>query len=107
VPVGAVSLSDVDWIHRFGEVGYMIAPESRGRGHGRAMVAAALHLGFSGGLERITAGICTDNAASIRLVEGLGFQREGLLRRHAIIEGQRRDHFLYALLKEEWRPPLR
>ena len=102
-PVGSLSLSSVDWIHRSCEVGYVIAPEMRGKGHGRPMVAAGLDLGFGGGLERITAYICTDNDASVRLAEGLGFKREGLLRRHAIIEGERRDHYLYAILEEEWR----
>ncbi|MSP49172.1 MAG: N-acetyltransferase [Alphaproteobacteria bacterium] len=106
VPVGSVSLSSVDWNHLSGEVGYVIAPEMRGKGYGRAMAEAALALGFAGELERITAYICTDNPASIGLAERLGFQREGLLRRHAVIEGARRDHYLYGLLKEEWKTPL-
>ncbi|MBM3549795.1 MAG: GNAT family N-acetyltransferase [Alphaproteobacteria bacterium] len=101
-PLGSVSLSYVDWDQLFCEVGYVMAPEARGKGHGKAMVAATLDLGFSSGIERIMAFICTDNPASIRLVESLGFCREGLLRRHAIIEGERRDHYLYAMLKEEW-----
>jgi RimJ/RimL family protein N-acetyltransferase len=104
-PLGSLSLSYVDWNHLSCEVGYLVAPEARGKGHGRAMVAATLDLGFSAGIERIMAFICTDNPASIRLVEGLGFQREGLLRRHAIINGERRDHYLYAMLKDEWRSP--
>ncbi|MBM3534679.1 MAG: GNAT family N-acetyltransferase [Alphaproteobacteria bacterium] len=103
-PVGSVSFHFVDWNHLACEIGYVIAPERRGMGLGRQMVASGLDLGFAGGLERIMAFICTDNAASIRLVEDLGFRREGLLRRHAVIEGERRDHYLHALLKEEWRP---
>lgn len=101
-PVGSLSLSYVDWIQLSCEVGYLVAPEMRGKGHGRPMVAAGLDLGFAAGLERIMAFICTDNDASVRLVEGLGFTREGLLRRHAVIEGERRDHYLYAMLKDEW-----
>ncbi len=105
VPVGSVTLAYVDWNHLFAELGYVVAPEARGKGHGRAMAAAALTLGFAAGLERVMAFICTDNPASIALVEGLGFQREGLLRRHAVIEGERRDHYLYGLLRGEWRSP--
>jgi len=55
--------------------------------------AAGLGLGFSGGIERIAAYICMDNDASLRLVQGLGFTREG----------ERRDHYPYAILEEEWR----
>jgi ribosomal-protein-alanine N-acetyltransferase len=105
IPVGHLSLNYVDWTQLSCEVGYMMAPEMRRRGLGRRMVAAVLDLGFAAGLERIMAFICTDNPASIRLVERLGFRREGLLRRHAVIEGERRDHYLYAMLKDEWRRP--
>jgi [ribosomal protein S5]-alanine N-acetyltransferase len=107
IAVGCVTLAFVEWTHLFCEIDYIIAPEARRRGHGRAMVAAALDRAFAGGLERVTACICTDNPASIRLVESLGFQREALLRRHAVIQHQRRDHYLYALLKEEGRLTLR
>jgi RimJ/RimL family protein N-acetyltransferase len=103
-PIGSLSLSYVDWTQLHCEIGYLTAPEARGRGYGKTMVAATLDLGFAAGLERIMAFICTDNEPSVRLVEALGFRREGLLRRHAIIEGERRDHYLYALLQEEWRP---
>jgi RimJ/RimL family protein N-acetyltransferase len=104
VAVGCVTLAYIEWMHLFCEIDYVIAPEARGKGHGRAMVGCAIDRAFAGGLERVTAFIGTGNVASVRLVEGLGFRREGLLRRHAIIEGERRDHYLYALLKEEWRP---
>ena len=44
------------------------------------------------GLHRVQADIRPENGPSRRLVERLGFQREGLLRRYLDIDGDWRDH---------------
>jgi len=103
VAIGTVTLAYADWTNLSAELGYVLAPEARGKGHALLMTRRALDLGFAAGLERIAAYTCTDNDASIRLLERLGFTREGHLRGHAIIEGARRDHCVYGLLREEWR----
>jgi ribosomal-protein-alanine N-acetyltransferase len=43
-----------------------------------------------------------ENQASRRVLEKLGFQEEGLLREHYIINGTPVNEVLYALLKHEW-----
>jgi ribosomal-protein-alanine N-acetyltransferase len=53
------------------------------------------------GLHRVEADIRPENLPSQRLVERLGFQREGLLRRYLDIDGDWRDHISYALLAED------
>ena len=53
------------------------------------------------GLHRVQADIRPENVPSQRLVERLGFQREGLLRRYLDIDGDWRDHLAYALLAED------
>jgi RimJ/RimL family protein N-acetyltransferase len=103
-PVGTVSLTDPDWTHGHAEIGYLVAPERRGRGVGGRMVSLAIDAGFAAGLYRILAFIHHENIASQRLVEGLGFRREGLLRQHNVCAGERADHLLYGLLKPEYRP---
>jgi RimJ/RimL family protein N-acetyltransferase len=103
VAIGTVTLAYADWTNLSAELGYVLAPQARGKGHALAMTRLALDLGFAAGLERIAAYTCTDNDASIRLLERLGFAREGLLRGHAIIDGVRRDHFVYGLLHAEGR----
>lgn len=54
-------------------------------------------------LHRLEANIQPDNVASLRLVRGLGFRREGLSPRYLKIGGRWRDHERWALLAEEWR----
>jgi ribosomal-protein-alanine N-acetyltransferase len=53
------------------------------------------------GLHRLQADIRPENVRSQRLVERLGFVREGLLRRYLDIDGDWRDHYTYALLAED------
>jgi RimJ/RimL family protein N-acetyltransferase len=107
VPVGTVSLTDPDWVHGHAEIGYLVAPELRGRRLGSRMVSLALDKAFRAGLYRIIAIIHDGNVASQRLVIGLGFKEEGLLRQHNICAGVRADHRLYGLLQPEFRPSRR
>ena len=104
VPIGTVSLTDPDWTHGHAEIGYLVAPAARGRHIGSRMVSIAIDAAFRAGLYRILAIIHHENLASQRLVEGLGFQREGLMRQHNVCAGRRADHLLYGLLKPEFPP---
>jgi RimJ/RimL family protein N-acetyltransferase len=48
----------------------------------------------------------TRNTASGRVLEKLGFVREGLLREDCIVDGEVSDSWVYGLLRREWKPPL-
>jgi len=87
---------------RSGFLGYWLDGRVAGRGMGSLAVALACDHAFSAvGLHRLQADIRPENEPSRRLVEGLGFSREGLLRRYLDIDGQWRDHVAYALLAED------
>jgi RimJ/RimL family protein N-acetyltransferase len=65
----------------FGTVGTFswLAADERGRGLGREMREAALHLAFEGlGALEATSGAFEDNAASNRVSEALGYARDGM-----------------------------
>jgi ribosomal-protein-alanine N-acetyltransferase len=53
------------------------------------------------GLHRIEIAIRPENTASLRVVEKLGFRYEGLRRRYIHINGDWRDHFAFALVRED------
>jgi ribosomal-protein-alanine N-acetyltransferase len=55
-------------------------------------------------LHRLEAACLPSNAASTRLLEKLGFTREGLARRYLKINRQWQDHLLFALLSDDPRP---
>jgi ribosomal-protein-alanine N-acetyltransferase len=54
-------------------------------------------------LHRIEAACIPDNARSQRLLEKVGFRREGYLNGYLKINGAWRDHLLYALIAEDWQ----
>jgi len=53
-------------------------------------------------LHRLWATCLPENPASARVLEKVGFRREGLMREALRIHGQWRDAFLYAMLSTEW-----
>ena len=50
-------------------------------------------------LHRLTAHIMPNNTASIHLVERIGFEREGIARKSALIRGIWEDHVIYSIIR--------
>ena len=87
---------------RSGYLGYWIDRSVAGRGMASLAVALVCDHAFGPvGLHRVQADIRPENGPSQRLVERLGFTREGLLRRYLDIDGDWRDHIAYGLLAED------
>jgi ribosomal-protein-alanine N-acetyltransferase len=87
---------------RSGYLGYWIDRAVAGRGMASLAVALVCDHAFGPvGLHRLQADIRPENLPSQRLVERLGFQQEGRLRRLLDIDGDWRDHLTYALLAED------
>ena len=55
-------------------------------------------------LNRVQAETDTRNAASARVLEKLGFVREGTLREDCVVNGDVSDSWVYGLIRREWRP---
>lgn len=81
---------------------YGFAPHV-GRGRMRRALSLAIDEAFTThGLHRLEANVQPANHRSRRLVEGLGFRREGLSPNYLRVGGQWRDHERWALLVDEW-----
>lgn len=90
-------------------VGYWVGAPFARKGHMTAAVRCVLPFAFRHlHLHRLEAACLPHNAASIRVLEKTGFQREGLARRYLKIGGAWQDHLLFALLSDdtvqEWVP---
>jgi RimJ/RimL family protein N-acetyltransferase len=86
------------------EIGFAIAEEVA-RGKGYAKEAAGLlvqYLFDSSPTQRIMAVTSSENLPSQRVLEALGFKREGVLRRAMFRGGRWGDAFIYGLLREEF-----
>jgi [ribosomal protein S5]-alanine N-acetyltransferase len=102
--LGTVGLHSIDFANRRGSAGYWVAASDRGRGVARRALTLLCRFGFDElGLERIELWIEPANAASLRVAEAVGLQREGLLRSFAEVGGRRRDMLMYSLLPGDLR----
>lgn len=84
------------------ELGYSTEPAQRGRGLALWVARHALAAGFAAGGRKATAMVASGNVASQRVMQKLGFQLEGTLRLHYLIEGVPHDELAYGLLASEW-----
>ena len=104
--VGTVTLFNFDVENRRAEIGFALAQPWWGRGLMREGLALAIRLCFGPlGLRRLEADVDPLNAASLKLLEGLGFRREGLMRERWNVGGELQDGVLLGLLAREWKGP--
>jgi ribosomal-protein-alanine N-acetyltransferase len=83
-------------------IGYWVIPEVAGKGITPTAVALVMDYVFNFvGLHRVEIDIRPDNKASIRVVEKLGLRLEGVKKNYIHINGDWRDHNVYALTAEE------
>jgi ribosomal-protein-alanine N-acetyltransferase len=83
-------------------IGYWIDQRAAGRGIMPTAVAMATdHCFREVGLHRVEINIRPENAASLRVVQKLGFREEGLRERYLHIDGDWRDHLTFALCADD------
>jgi RimJ/RimL family protein N-acetyltransferase len=88
------------------EIGYALLPNERGKGYGtEALEIMVDYLFLSKEVMRIQAQTDLRNAASQKILEKVGFRREGILRKNFFMRGEFRDNYLYSILREEWKEP--
>ena len=86
-------------------LGYWMGRRHAGKGHMTEAVRGAMRFAFSDlALHRVEAACLPNNEPSRRLLERVGFQREGLARAYLKINGNWADHLLYAVLSTDSLP---
>ena len=89
--------------HRSATMGYCLDDAAWGQGLATEAAGAVLQWAFATlDLNRVQAETDTRNSASSRVLEKLGFIREGTLREDCIVEGEVSDSWVYGLLRREW-----
>ncbi|MDR1806967.1 MAG: GNAT family N-acetyltransferase [Propionibacteriaceae bacterium] len=106
--VGQCTLNNVTYgSARFATIGYWIGQEWAGRGIVPVAVALATDYAMKVmALHRVEICVRPENAASLRVVEKLGFRYEGIRPRYIHIAGAWRDHKVFALDASEVGPGL-
>ncbi len=98
--LGGITLGGIRrGVAQCGHLGYWIGERYAGQGYMLEAVAAVTRYAFDElGLRRVEAACIPDNQRSVRVLEKAGFQPEGIMRSFLKINGQWRDHSLYARL---------
>lgn len=107
--VGQIYFKQVEPLHVMTwELGYIISPDYQRRGYAPEAISALLRNGFAAaGIHRVVAHCNPENTASWKVLEKIGFRREGLLKKEIFFrkdaEGKPlwTDTLVYAILEGE------
>jgi [ribosomal protein S5]-alanine N-acetyltransferase len=102
--IGYADLADINAHESRASLGYAIGNSSLwGQGLGFLGAKLMLEIAFTDlKLERVTAEVNAANTRSLRVLEKLGFKREGILRQHETYRGVRGDVHLFGMLRQEF-----
>ncbi|XP_010485882.1 PREDICTED: uncharacterized protein LOC104764126 [Camelina sativa] len=105
--IGFISIFPETGDDRFkAHIGYGLCHEYWGKGVTTMAVSVAVSQVFNDlpHVFRLQAFVQTQNKASQRVLEKVGFQREGLLRSYTFLKGKIYDVFVYSLLSSDLLP---
>ena len=101
--IGTTTLFNLNLDNGRAEIGYAMGRAHWGKGYmNEALRALVSHAFDVMNLRRLEADVDPRNAASIRTLERLGFQREGFLRERWHVNNEIQDAIFYGLLRREW-----
>jgi RimJ/RimL family protein N-acetyltransferase len=105
--IGWCSLTRWNPDYSSASMGYCFDDATWGHGYATEAARALLQWAFDAlGMNRVQAETDTRNAASARVLEKLGFVREGTLREDCVVNGEVSDSWVYGLIRKQWQPSL-
>ncbi|MCT1902872.1 GNAT family N-acetyltransferase [Oceanobacillus sojae] len=101
--IGTCGYDCWDRANNIAEIGYDLWYEYWGQGYMKEALISAIKSGFDNmKLNRINAYVALGNVNSIKLLEKLGFKKEGIYREKHLFRGKYYDHYSFSLLKSDW-----
>lgn len=105
---GWITLVVTNWDHGLAEAGYALSSRFQRRGlMPKALELLLAEVFLNTAIERLEARCAIENHASRKVLERVGFQREGYLRGYFVLGGQRVDNYLYAILRDDYLESLK
>lgn len=96
--IGTVSLYHIHPSFLRAEIGYKFSARYHHKGYAFEAIEKIIDIAFTDlKLQRIYAMIQPENAPSIKLIQNLGFVKEGLCKHHMFMHGKWVDHLQYCL----------
>jgi len=88
------------------EIGYLLIPSERQKGFCKEAVTIFIdYLFLTKNIARIQATADIRNIRSYKVLEKVGFTKEGIMRNMIFNQGKWRNFALYSILREEWTEP--
>ena len=106
--IGFINHFSVIWngIGKLLTIAYCLLPNQRGKGYcTEAAQILVDYLFLAKEIKCIQATTHIKNIASQRVLEKIGFKKEGIIRKRFYIRGDWPDQFLFSIIKEEWKEP--
>ena len=102
--IGGVNLNNICYgAARYASLGYWLDKDYEGQGYMRESIAAIIDYAFNTlELRRLNAACLIDNNRSVRLLQSLGFEEEGLAKKYLQIDGEWQDHRLFGLINPKF-----
>lgn len=100
--VGVVSCYDFNGLNRSAELNILIDPDNRKKGMAKdALMTLIKYLFLQRGLNKVRVQVADFNSPGKKLLESLGFKKDGKLRSEHFYEGEFHDSLIYSLLRFE------
>jgi len=98
--IGTIGFHTIQDLNRSAELTYDLIPERWGKGIATTIASDVVTWAHEhAGVIRIQATVLQSNLKSLRLIERLGFEREGLLRSYRMVRGTPGDFWMAAHVK--------
>jgi [ribosomal protein S5]-alanine N-acetyltransferase len=102
--IGTTTLFNLNLENGRAEIGYALGRAHWGHGFMHEALTTLIRYCFETlNLRRLEADIDPRNSSSIRTVERLGFEREGLMRERWQVNGETQDTIFFGLLQRDWK----
>ncbi len=101
--IGGIGIHNINFKNKNAETGYWLNKDYRGNGYAKEALELVLDYAFKKlKLRRVYAKVMTPNKPSYKLLEKVGFKKEGTLRKEIEKNKKTLDVYIYGLLKEEF-----
>ena len=105
--IGTCTLAQLDVRNRRAALAFALGRAHWGHGYVTEAARRLLDYAFADlDVRRIEADVDPRNTACLRVMERLGFEREGYMRERWIVDGEVQDSVFFGLLRREWNPEL-
>ncbi|MCT4632559.1 MAG: GNAT family N-acetyltransferase [Firmicutes bacterium] len=101
---GIIGHNDMNTMHKFVSIGYWLDEDYTGKGIMTKVCKALIDMTFEDyEIHRIEIRTATENNKSYAIPERLGFVKEGTIRQVELVRGNYYDHYVYGMLREDWK----